>query len=79
VSSLAGSEAAGIEPVRADLADAASFGRTATSADGVIQTASTADAHSPDYEPKAAQAIPDAIAGAMYNLETGAVDFFPMK
>lgn len=56
-------KAAGIEPVRADLADAASFGRAARSADGVIQTASTADAHSPDYEPKAAQAILDAIAG----------------
>lgn len=56
-------EAAGVEPVQADLSDAASFARAAKSADGVIQVASTSDAHAPEYEPKAAQAILEAIAG----------------
>jgi len=56
--------AAGVEPVRADLSDAASFGRAAKSADAVIQAASTSDAHSPDYEPRVASAILAAIAGA---------------
>jgi nucleoside-diphosphate-sugar epimerase len=57
-------KAAGVEPVRADLSDAASFGRAARTADAVIQAASTSDAHSPDYEPRAAAAILEAIAGA---------------
>ena len=56
-------KAAGVEPVRADLSDAASFGRAARTADAVIQAASTSDAHSPDYEPRAAAAILEAIAG----------------
>jgi nucleoside-diphosphate-sugar epimerase len=56
-------KAAGVEPVQADLSDAASFGRAARSAEAVIQVASTADVHSPDYEPKAARAVLEAIAG----------------
>jgi nucleoside-diphosphate-sugar epimerase len=56
-------KAAGVEPVKADLSDAASFGRAARGADATIQVASTADAHSPDYEPKAARAVLEAIAG----------------
>lgn len=54
---------AGIEPVKADLSDPASFARAARSADTVIQTASTFDARSPENEPKAAAAILEAIAG----------------
>jgi nucleoside-diphosphate-sugar epimerase len=56
-------KAAGVEPVRADLSDAASFGRAARDAEATIQTASTADANSPAYEPAAAKAILEAIAG----------------
>ena len=56
-------KAAGVEPVQADLADAPSFGRAARSADASIQVASTSDAHSPEYEPKAAAAILEATAG----------------
>jgi nucleoside-diphosphate-sugar epimerase len=56
-------KAAGVEPVRADLADAASFGRAAENAEATIQTASTADANSPVYEPAAAKAILGAITG----------------
>lgn len=55
---------AGVEPVKADLSDAASFGRAAREADAAIQTASTSDAKSPDYEPKAATAILEALAGS---------------
>lgn len=56
-------KAAGVEPVKADLSDAASFGRAARNADAAIQVASTSDAHAPEYEPKAAAAILEAIAG----------------
>src|SRR5262249_60168723 len=56
-------KAAGVEPVRADLSDAPSYGRAARNADAVIQASSTSDAHSPDYEPRAASAILAAIAG----------------
>src|SRR5215470_7374499 len=52
---------AGVEPVRADLSDAQSYGRAARNADAVIQASSTADAHSPDNEPRAASAILAAI------------------
>jgi nucleoside-diphosphate-sugar epimerase len=54
---------AGVEPVRADLSDAESFGRAARSADAIIQAASTSDAHSPEYEPRVAAAVLAAIAG----------------
>ncbi|HET6981603.1 MAG TPA: NAD-dependent epimerase/dehydratase family protein [Myxococcaceae bacterium] len=54
---------AGVEPVRADLSDAGSFGRAAKSADAIIQLASTSDAHSPEYEPRAASAVLAAITG----------------
>jgi nucleoside-diphosphate-sugar epimerase len=53
----------GVEPVRADLSDAESFGRAARSADAVIQTASTSDANSSNYEPRVASAVLAAIAG----------------
>jgi nucleoside-diphosphate-sugar epimerase len=55
--------AAGVEPVQADLSDAASFGRAARSADAVIQTASTSSVQSSDNEPRAAAAVLEAIAG----------------
>jgi len=54
---------AGVEPVRADLADAESFARAARSADAIIQAASTSDAHAPEYEPRVAAAVLAAIAG----------------
>ncbi|HEY1908151.1 MAG TPA: NAD-dependent epimerase/dehydratase family protein [Myxococcaceae bacterium] len=54
---------AGVEPVRADLSDAESFGKAARSADAIIQAASTSDAHASDYEPRVAAAILAAIAG----------------
>ena len=56
--------AAGIEPVKADLSDPASFATAARTADAIIQAASTFDARSPENEPKAAAAILEAIAGA---------------
>ncbi len=56
-------KAAGVEPIKADLADAPSFGRAARDADAIIQTASTADMNSPKYEPAAAHAVLEAIAG----------------
>ncbi|MFT3694527.1 MAG: NAD-dependent epimerase/dehydratase family protein [Kofleriaceae bacterium] len=56
-------KALGATPVTADLADAATFGAAAKQADAVIQAASTSDQHSPDYEPKVARAILDAIKG----------------
>jgi nucleoside-diphosphate-sugar epimerase len=54
---------AGVEPVQADLSDAASFAKAASETDGVIQAASTNDATAPDLETKATNAILEAIAG----------------
>lgn len=54
---------ANVEPVQADLTDPASFGKAARDADAVIQAASTMDATSPDVEPKATNAILEALAG----------------
>lgn len=54
---------AGVEPVKADLSDPASFARAAKGVDAAIQAASTHDAKSSEYEPKAAQAIVEGLGG----------------
>jgi len=56
-------KAAGVEPVQAELSDAASYARAARNADAVIQASSTSDAHSADDEPRVASAVLAAIAG----------------
>ncbi len=83
-------KAAGVEPVKADLADAESFARAARDADAIIQTASTSDMNAPKYEPAAARAVLEAIAGTtkpfiltggvwVYGNTAGATEDSPMK